>query len=233
MRFRGHTQSRRRHRSCQPAPGQPLQTLTDGSVRRCKARTTPEDQSLGVLNAIAELGIDASNIAMFSHGNTVGINTLPERKDPLTSLLCTEGMRDMLDMGGLARPSGDELYDATWIRPHLQRPLVHRRRLHPRRRGGGAGAGRRLIYIRDVRERLLSDGSIHVPLDEESVRRQAEFPQERGRRDGRGVPVARLRQPITKIGLRPSCARSCRAPMYKRHRSVQSSGSSTARSPSS
>lgn len=136
-------------------------SLEDGSVRRCKVRT-PEDQSLGVLNANAELGIDASNIAMFSHGNTVGINALLERKGPLTGLPCTEGMRDIAGHGGLARPSGDELYDATWIRPHLQRPLVHRQ------------------YIRDVRERLLSDGSIHVPLDEESVRRQADFLKNEG-----------------------------------------------------
>lgn len=139
-----------------------LVSRDDGSVRRAKARTTPEDQSKGVLDVIGELGIAASEIAMFTHGHTVAINALLERKGPLTGLICTEGTRDMLDMGGLVRPPGDELYDATWIRPHLLRPLVHRR------------------HIRDIRERLVSDGSVHVQLDEESVRREIAFLRDEG-----------------------------------------------------
>ena len=134
-----------------------LVSVGDGSVRRCKVPTTPQDQSVGVLNAVDELGIAPSDIAMFMHGNTVAINALLQRTGPKTGLICTEGCRDMLDMGGLVRPPGDELYDATWMRPHLSRPLVHRR------------------YIRDVRERLISDGSTHVELDEAAVRREVEF----------------------------------------------------------
>jgi N-methylhydantoinase A len=134
-----------------------LVNVDDGSVRRAKVRTTPEDQSVGVLDALSAFDIDPSDITTFTHGNTVAINALLERKGPKTALICTEGNRDTLDMGGLVRPSGHELYDATWIRPHQLRPLVHRR------------------YIRDVPERLKYDGTVHVALDEAAARREVEF----------------------------------------------------------
>lgn len=139
-----------------------LVDLDEGDVRRAKVRTTPEDQSDGVLAALDAFGIDPSDIRTFTHGNTVAINALLERKGPKTALICTEGNRDTLDMGGLVRPSGPELYDATWIRPHQLRPLVHRR------------------YIRDIPERLKYDGTVHVELDEAATRREIEFLKSEG-----------------------------------------------------
>jgi N-methylhydantoinase A len=134
-----------------------LVNIDDGSVRRAKVRTTPEDQSVGVLDALAAFEINSSDIKTFTHGSTVAINALLERKGPKTALICTEGTRDMLDMGGLTRPNGPDLYDATWIRPHQLRPLVERR------------------HIRDIPERLKYDGTVHVPLDVAVVRREIEF----------------------------------------------------------
>lgn len=134
-----------------------LVSIEEGTVQRAKVRTTPEDQSAGVLDALAAFDIDPSDITTFTHGNTVAINALLERKGPKTALICTEGTRDTLDMGGLVRPNGPELYDAAWIRPHQLRPLVHRR------------------YIRDIPERLKYDGTVHVELDEEAVRKEIEF----------------------------------------------------------
>lgn len=139
-----------------------LVNVEDGTVRRGKTRTTPMDQSVGVLAAIEQFGIKTEEIVTFSHGNTVAINALLERSGPKTALICTEGSRDMLDMGGLVRPAGGDLYDAEWVRPHQNRPLVHRR------------------YIRDIPERLLYDGSAHVPLDEEAVRKHITFLQDEG-----------------------------------------------------
>lgn len=139
-----------------------LVDLDEGSVRRAKVRTTPEDQSQGVLDALAEFDIDSKDINTFTHGNTVAINALLERKGPKTALICTEGNRDTLDMGSLVRPNGPDLYDATWIRPHQRRPLVNRR------------------YIRDIPERLAYDGSVHVPLDEQAVTREVEFLKSEG-----------------------------------------------------
>ncbi|AHH17562.1 hydantoin utilization protein A [Nocardia nova SH22a] len=129
----------------------------DGVIRRGKVRTTPEDQSIGVFDAIESFGIGFDEISVFVHGNTVALNALLERKGPTTALICSEGARDMLDMGGLRRPDGDDLYDSAWIRPHQQRPLVHRR------------------HVREVVGRLRYDGAEHVPVDPESVRAVAEF----------------------------------------------------------
>lgn len=134
-----------------------LVDIEQHSVRRAKVRTTPEDQSIGVLDALAAFDIDPADITTFTHGSTVAINALLERKGPKTALICTEGNRDTLDMGGLVRPSGPDLYDATWIRPHQIRPLVQRR------------------YIRDIPERLKYDGTVHVALDETATRREVEF----------------------------------------------------------
>lgn len=134
-----------------------LVNTSDGTVRRGKVRTTPEDQSIGVLDAVRQFGIDPADIGSFIHGSTVGINALLQRTGPRTALICTEGTRDTLDMGGLSRPDGDDLYDASWIRPHQRRPLVERR------------------HVRDVTERMAYDGTVHVPLDEDNAREHVEF----------------------------------------------------------
>ena len=131
--------------------------LQSGETRRTKVLTTPEDQSLGTVRAIEALGISPTDVEVFCHGSTVGINALLERKGAAIGLICTEGTRDQLDMGRLRRPYGDNLYDPTWTRPHLARPIVPRR------------------HVREVSERLLADGSVYVELDDDQVRREVEF----------------------------------------------------------
>ena len=134
-----------------------------GVTRSAKVRSTPEgDQSIGVLEAIAEFGVSPDDIELFTHGHTVAINALLQRSGARTGLICTEGTRDMLDMGRLRRPFGDDLYDAAWERPHQARPLVHRR------------------HVRDVPGRMLYDGSVHVALDEQAVRDEAGFLRSEG-----------------------------------------------------
>ncbi|MEN0134111.1 MAG: hydantoinase/oxoprolinase family protein [Rhodococcus sp. (in: high G+C Gram-positive bacteria)] len=139
-----------------------LVDTVDGEIRRGKVRTTPDDQSIGVFDAIESFGIDFEEIAVFVHGNTVALNALLERKGPSTALICSEGARDMLDMGGLRRPDGDDLYDSGWIRPHQLRPLVNRR------------------HVREIVGRLTYDGGEHVPVDPDSVRAAAEFLKSEG-----------------------------------------------------
>lgn len=137
--------------------------VSTGETRRAKVRSTPEgDQSIGVLNAISAFDVSPEDIALFTHGHTVAINALLQRNGARTGLICTEGTRDMLDMGRLRRPFGDDLYDAAWERPHQARPLVHRR------------------HVRDVPGRILYDGSVHVGLDEQAVREEAAFLRSEG-----------------------------------------------------
>jgi N-methylhydantoinase A len=118
-----------------------------------KSPSTPADQSLGVMTGLEELarklGLDRSELlsktTRLVHGTTVATNALLERKGAKVALLTTEGHRDVLEMReGL---KGDR-YD---LRTPPPEPLV------PRERRFG------------VRERLGSDGSVRVALDEASL----------------------------------------------------------------
>src|ERR1700735_4637402 len=70
-----------------------------GEIRRAKVPTTADDQSKGTLAAIRELGIAPGEMSVFCHGFTVGLNALLTRAGAKAGLLCTEGMRELLDMG--------------------------------------------------------------------------------------------------------------------------------------
>lgn len=136
--------------------------LESGKLIRVKVPTTPDDQSRGSIDLLGQFDFPASEIAAFNHGATVGVNAVLTRCGPRTGLLCTSGFRDLLDIGRLYRPDGDDLYDPSWIRPHQARPLVHRR------------------HRREIYERLRDDGSVHEELDEEQAREELRFLREEG-----------------------------------------------------
>ncbi|UVK35927.1 hydantoinase/oxoprolinase family protein (plasmid) [Mesorhizobium sp. AR10] len=77
-----------------------------GNTVIAKSPSTPEDQSLGViqgLNILAErLGTDLagllSNTERFVHGTTVATNALLEKKGAKVALITTQGHRDVLEM---------------------------------------------------------------------------------------------------------------------------------------
>ncbi len=127
----------------------------EGTVTFVKAASTPEDQSVGVMNALSllaeRLGLELeellSRTERIMHGMTVATNALLERKGARVGLLTTEGHRDVLEMREGLKP---ERYDLRLPRPE---PLV------PRHQRLG------------VRERIRADGSIEVPLDEVSLAR--------------------------------------------------------------
>jgi N-methylhydantoinase A len=114
-----------------------------------KALTTPEDLARAVeavlLDALAEAALTSGDVERVVHATTLVTNALIERKGAKTALLTTEGFRDVLELG---REQRFDLYD---LDLELPVPLVPR-------------------YLRfDVAERTLSDGSVHVALDEERV----------------------------------------------------------------
>ncbi len=111
-----------------------------------KVRSTPGDESRGVLDAILASGIEADEVVAFAHGTTVATNTLLERSGGRTALVTTEGFRDVLEIGRQNRPS---LYDLTENGPP---PLV----------------ARDLRFT--VRERA-APGGVLAPLDPASVER--------------------------------------------------------------
>ena len=80
------------------------------------------------------------------HGTTLGSNIVIERKGVGIAVLTTEGFGDVLHIG---RQKRYQIYDLQLDKPA---PLVARPNVH------------------EVRERVLADGSVHRPLDEEHVR---------------------------------------------------------------
>ncbi|WP_301587642.1 hydantoinase/oxoprolinase family protein [Sabulicella glaciei] len=130
-----------------------------GRLLAHKAPSTPEDRTIGVLDAIAgaarALGRDTETLLrdtdLLVHGSTVATNTLLEGKGARVGLLTTEGFRDTLEIRrGLRR----EVWDH---RTPFPPPLV------PRRLRLGIG------------ERIGAAGEVLKPLDRESVVRAVEM----------------------------------------------------------
>ena len=121
-----------------------LVALSGGAVVTAKVPSTPQDQSVGVMNAIETSEVDPGVVFALAHGMTVATNALLERRGARTALVTTEGFRDVLEIARQNRPS---LYDLTQDRPP---PLVSR--------------GLRFT----VKERMGPDGEISS-LDEDSL----------------------------------------------------------------
>jgi N-methylhydantoinase A len=90
----------------------------DGRLVTAKSPTTPDDQSEGVLAAVAaaleRAGADPADVAEFSHGMTVATNALLEGRGARTAFIATEGFTDLIALGRQDRP---ELYRLCAARP--------------------------------------------------------------------------------------------------------------------
>jgi N-methylhydantoinase A len=119
-----------------------------------KVTTTPEDLVRGVIAAIKKIKIDLSEITLFIHGTTAGLNTIAQRIGARVGLITTKGFIDILEM---TRSSRKEVYNYLWKKPQ---PLVPR-------------------YLRrGVTERTGHTGEILERLDEQQVRQTVEYLKE-------------------------------------------------------
>ncbi|TVT27420.1 hydantoinase/oxoprolinase family protein [Salinicoccus cyprini] len=110
-----------------------------------KAHTTPPNFEDGVMNVMAQSGLDYGSIEMFIHGSTVVINTLTERKGAKVGLITTKGTRDVLE---IARGNRPDLYNFKYKKPE---PFVER-------------------YLRwEVEERMNYKGEVLQTLNEQDV----------------------------------------------------------------
>lgn len=120
-----------------------------GALHTLKVLSTPQSPGSEVVNGLAELdrryGIKPQQISYFTHGTTVGINSVIQRKGIDQWLFTTEGFSDVLEMARLKMP---DPYDIFSRRPD---PLVPRNK------------------VVGIRERMLADGSVDLPLDQASV----------------------------------------------------------------
>src|SRR5437764_225375 len=89
-----------------------------GRIATAKAPTTPEDQSEGVMAAIAAVleraGREAPEVETFAHGMTVATNALLEGRTARTVLIATEGFTDLVALG---RQNRAHLYRLCAARP--------------------------------------------------------------------------------------------------------------------
>ena len=104
----------------------------------------------GLLCFLERTGASGGDVVFFSHGTTVGTNTILEENGARTGLLVTEGFRGIYEVGEQSRPYGATTYDLFFERP---RPLVPAR------------------LTQEVPERVLFDGSVLVELDEAAARK--------------------------------------------------------------
>lgn len=128
--------------------------IDSGVTKTFKVFTTYPDRSGGLINGIervvASFGAAYSDVTTFVHGSTVATNALVELKGAKCGLITTKGFRDLLELGRQKRPS---LYDLQADKPQV---LIERR------------------HRLEVTERMLSDGSVMTPLNEDEVKAAAE-----------------------------------------------------------
>ena len=121
----------------------------DGRLRTLKVLSTPDRPGQEVLAGIAEMGrrfaIRPADISYFTHGTTVGVNTVIQRKGARLALFTTAGFEDVLEVARLKMP---DPYDLFSRRPE---PLAPRERVF------------------GIQERTLADGAVETPVDEAGV----------------------------------------------------------------
>ena len=121
-----------------------------GALHTLKVLSTPERPGEEVLTGIREIerrhGVTADDISYFTHGTTVGVNTVIQRKGINLCLFTTEHFEDVLEVARLKMPDPYDLFSRRPV------PLVTREKVFP------------------IPGRMLFDGSEDMPLDEDAVK---------------------------------------------------------------
>ena len=125
-----------------------LNDMTGEAIRH-KTLTTPEDPSEGAYTGLTQLvelaGLKASDIHTITHGTTLAINALLERRGAKTALIVTRGFRDVLVLGREYR------YDIYDLNGAPAQPLLPR------------------SHVYEITERVTARGEVVTPLNETDV----------------------------------------------------------------
>src|SRR5438093_9287488 len=124
-----------------------------GRILVHKLATTPDDPAEGTVRGILELteqaGESPSSLDQVFHGTTIATNIVIEHNGAVVGMITTQGYRDILHIARHKKPLNFSNYqDLPWQRY----PVVRRR------------------HRLTVAERIVSDGSVLVPLDEDEAR---------------------------------------------------------------
>ncbi|HEY0294474.1 MAG TPA: hydantoinase/oxoprolinase family protein [Bordetella sp.] len=114
----------------------------DGTIRTLKVPSTPGAVHEAILAAVAEAGIDLSQVRRFAHGSTVATNALLTRQGAGVGLITTQGFRDVIQIGTHDRVG--DLYNMKYRKPLS--PVARR-------------------HIHEVPERMSAKGGVLHPLD--------------------------------------------------------------------
>lgn len=138
-----------------------------GSVHQFKAFTTPQDPSVGFMEAIRKaaafygqpLGEFAAAIELIIHGTTLATNTLLTLSGATTGMVTTRGFRDVLEFRRGHKNVRTSMYNL-FVPPY--EPLSPR-------------------HLRtEAAERVLYTGEVHTELDVDEVRQAATTLRDRG-----------------------------------------------------
>jgi len=114
-----------------------------------KQSSTPDDPSRaivsGILHILESEHYRPEDVEYLAHGTTVATNALIEKKGARLGLITTKGFKDLMEIGNQKRPS---LYDLLKDKPDSIIP-----------------SGLKC----EVEERILHDGSVKTPLNEQDV----------------------------------------------------------------
>ncbi|WP_185984641.1 hydantoinase/oxoprolinase family protein [Aureimonas mangrovi] len=153
-----------------------------GKISSMKTFSRPDEPGAEVIEGIRLLGerygIQPADITYFTHGTTVGINTVIQRRGLKLALFTTRNFEDVLE---LARLKGPDMYSLLSKRPA---PLVRR------------------SMVFGIVGRLNADGSEREPLDDASIVAAVEAARAKG---AEGIVVSLLhayRNPAHELAVR-------------------------------
>jgi N-methylhydantoinase A len=129
---------------------------TKSSLTLAKVLSTPAELAKGVEEGLKKTAVPLDSVLSLIHGSTIVVNAIVERTGAKTALVTTKGFRDVYEIGRINRP---ESFNPRF-RKH--RPLVPRENIF------------------EVSERMLADGSVRTPLDEQEAQQVAEMIREEG-----------------------------------------------------
>ena len=151
-------------------------------MQTLKVFSRPDAPGEEVMSGLSELKkryeIEPQEITYFTHGTTVGVNTVIQRKGLKLALITTRGFADVLEIARLRQPN---MFDLLSKRPV---PLI----------------SRDLVF--EVDERVRADGSTEAALDEESVRAALRAATESG---AEGIVISLLhsyRNPVHELEVK-------------------------------
>ncbi|AGT10680.1 hydantoinase/oxoprolinase family protein [Paracoccus aminophilus] len=137
-----------------------------GALTALKVPSNRQDPEEAIISGLTTLrdrhGVAPEAIGYFSHGTTLGVNTLLERDGAEVGLLVTEGFRDLLELRRLRLPQANNLYA-----PRPQALVPRRRVAEIRERIGHDGVIIREIERADVVEKargLIEQGADNIAI---------------------------------------------------------------------